>query len=403
VSRFAPPAGKCRWTGQARYLTVHLDDTLTTKQKEHAVKGDPYIECLERPTVCWHPPLVAVGSGPEDSEEYRTRWVGCGEVLRFGDRDAHEARECPFRQEECKLGCGEVLLGFRVAEHYAGRRTDRCLDSAMWVGSGCPERDMECHYPLSKRREAKLAERPGDGAAPAAGREKRGVRGNAAGGDRAHPGTRPAGCTVAVRRKTEKVRGKSDDLKLGGRGTAEESTKKVDSSEEAKAGEGDAVKREEKRALSPMSTFAPEERAQQQRMAEEYRIRFEEGCGRKMKARDLLRHQAVDCKERFILCKHGCGEMVKSKDQYSHEDERHSVQNDLHLAAGDGNLERVKDHVIGFTPHQNTITPQNPILQVLASFLLVLNLQQIFQAGRGTEARHQFARRRGKQRAPLRS
>ena len=33
---------------------------LSDWQKEHQVKGDPYIECLERPVPCWHPPLVAV-------------------------------------------------------------------------------------------------------------------------------------------------------------------------------------------------------------------------------------------------------------------------------------------------------------------------------------------------------
>ena len=152
--KYAP---KCKWRGTARDLHVHLSETLSTEQKMAKVKGDPFIECLERPYTCWHPPLVApneeVGQGG-----FRIRWTGCGQMFRFSRRQEHDSKECPFRLELCKLGCGMHIVGWQLEEHYQGKPLKYCRDTLEWVHSGCPRRKVPCVYVIAKQRKKPLDE-----------------------------------------------------------------------------------------------------------------------------------------------------------------------------------------------------------------------------------------------------
>ena len=103
--KYAP---RCKWRGTARDMQVHISESLSTAQKMAKVKGDPFIECLERPYTCWHPPLVAPAEDDEP-DGFKLRWSGCGAVFPFGKRAVHDSKECPFRQQLCKLGCGQKV------------------------------------------------------------------------------------------------------------------------------------------------------------------------------------------------------------------------------------------------------------------------------------------------------
>jgi hypothetical protein len=72
-----------------------------------------------------------------------------------------------------------------------------------------------------------------------------------------------------------------------------------------------------------------------------------QGCSLRLPAKELLAHQQLDCPERFVYCRHGCGVFLKWREQEEHEDAVHLLQTDLHLAAEEGDLERVKDYVEG--------------------------------------------------------
>ena len=114
-------APDCKWTGMAKHLPVHLDDQLTTAQKHSLVPEDLYIECLERPFICWHPPLLPSAetfksSTSEGSKAYSVEWVGCGESVRFADRTRHICDTCQFRRVVCQ-GCGSSVIGSRMEEH----------------------------------------------------------------------------------------------------------------------------------------------------------------------------------------------------------------------------------------------------------------------------------------------
>lgn len=138
-------------------MQVHISDSLSTAQKAHKVKGDVFIECMERPYTCWHPPFCAPA---EDAEEdgFKLRWVGCGAVFPFGKRQVHNQKECPFRLELCKLGCGQKVLGYELEEHYKGKPLKFCRDTKEWLESGCPEREVPCMYVMAKERENPLEE-----------------------------------------------------------------------------------------------------------------------------------------------------------------------------------------------------------------------------------------------------
>ena len=138
-------------------MQVHLSDLLSTAQKAHKVKGDVFIECMERPYTCWHPPLCAPA---EDAEEdgFKLRWVGCGAVFAFGKRQAHNAKDCPMRLEACKLGCGQQVVGYRLEEHYNGKAYKFCKDTKDWLESGCPNREVPCIYLIGKERPTPLEE-----------------------------------------------------------------------------------------------------------------------------------------------------------------------------------------------------------------------------------------------------
>ena len=152
--KYAP---RCKWRGTARDLQIHISDSLSTAQKAAKVKGDVFIECMERPYTCWHPPLLAPA---EDVEEdgFKIRWVGCGAVFPFGKRQAHNAKDCPFRLEQCKLGCGQMVVGYKLEEHYNGKAVKFCKDTTEWLESGCPEREVPCKYVIARERETPLEE-----------------------------------------------------------------------------------------------------------------------------------------------------------------------------------------------------------------------------------------------------
>jgi hypothetical protein len=150
--KYAP---KCKWRGTARDMQVHISETLSTAQKMAKVKGDPFIECLERPYTCWHPPLVAPAED-NDPEGFKLRWTGCGAVFPFGKRAVHDSKECPFRQQVCKLGCKQNVLGYKLEEHYHGKLFRFCKDTASWLNSACPEREVPCVYIISKERATPL-------------------------------------------------------------------------------------------------------------------------------------------------------------------------------------------------------------------------------------------------------
>lgn len=148
--KYAP---QCKWAGMFKDLAIHTDNFLTYEEKQKLVPGDPSIECLERPWLCWHPPLLAPAQDLTDGFGYRIRWPGCGKEIRFGDRTRHESKECHFRMVHCPNGCGQEVVGYRLQEHLEGKNPLDCISTTAWVKSGCLLRDVYCKYVLGQKRE----------------------------------------------------------------------------------------------------------------------------------------------------------------------------------------------------------------------------------------------------------
>jgi hypothetical protein len=101
------------------------------------------------------------------------------------------------------------------------------------------------------------------------------------------------------------------------------------------------------RTVSWRCLISPEERQAERDALAKLSVIVKEGCSLRFLANGLLAHQQRDCAERFVYCRHGCGAFLKWREQNEHDDVEHLLQTDLHLAAEEGDLERVKDHVEG--------------------------------------------------------
>ena len=355
--KYAP---QCKWRGIARDLAVHISDTLSTAQKMARVKGDPFIECLERPYTCWHPPLVKPAED-ESEDGFKIRWSGCGAVFPFGRRQQHDSRTCPFRMQLCKLGCGRKVIGYEVEQHYGGKPIKFCRDTNEWLDSMCPEREVPCIYIISQPRETALEpgqEDPdekrnddlyqrlmaGQDEEPQGPPSSSANRGAAA-GKADTPATHPPALSRAPSGGAGGAGGAG-----GGSGQGEARVPSVSRTPSSQAA---GLKRASSMAVdagdeAEMSGYCPPAlRAANDEVFRGMAVRCEAGCPLRFTAKQLKEHQALECPERFVTCKHGCGQLVKSKLMAAHEDDQHDICTDLHLAASDGNLERCKDHVLG--------------------------------------------------------
>jgi len=234
-----------------------------------------------------------------------------------------------MRLHVCTL-CGQRIIGFRVEEHNKGRPATLCVDTKTWVESGCAERILDCQFVLSAPKKAKekkdKKEEPGGGAQLARSLSRK-----------------DSNLPPSLARQQTMQRGSSRSLTRSATSSKLSRANSRKKSLEA----GSETEEDDTRPRSPMSEYAPGERKAQQEALARVDVRVEEGCSRQLKAVEMQGHQESGCPERFVRCKHDCGQLVKARDLYAHEDAKHMVQTDLHLAAGDGNIQRVREHIEG--------------------------------------------------------
>jgi hypothetical protein len=290
----------CKWTGLAKYLEIHLHENMTAAQKKLLVGDDLQIDCLERPFVCWHPPLIPSPDtfsafGPTESTI--VDWVGCGACMRVGDRSKHVSDICPFRMTTCDE-CAEKIIGSRIEEHIHGRAPSECRDTAFWLESGCMFRSVPCLYIVSTPLE---------------------------GGDS----------------------GKQNGIPTGTKDNDEGERKKTIRTVKSQPKQRSVQRENSESDLShvPWNMIITPQAVEAGNA--NLTVVVKQGCSVKLPAKELLAHQQLECTERFVYCRHGCGEFLKWHEQDEHEDASHLLQTDLHLAAEEGDLERVKDFVEG--------------------------------------------------------